>query len=194
MDPRENILNNIKVNQPEFQPLPNIWNLENPDEGSITEFETVLTAIGGRVNYIEGLDKVPSIINTDYKGRVINTIPELDRYYGNMCAQDYSHALADADVAIIKGHFAVSENGSVWVTDDLMGDRVLPFICQHLIIILDIKNIVATMHDAYSKIDRQNYGFGTFIAGPSKTADIEQSLVLGAHGPRGLLVLIVKNK
>jgi L-lactate dehydrogenase complex protein LldG len=36
-----------------------------------------------------------------------------------------------------------------------------------------------------------SYGFATFIAGPSKTADIEQSLVLGAHGPRSLIVFLI---
>lgn len=53
------------------------------------------------------------------------------------------------------------------------------------------------MHQAYERLaglgtnERTNYG--TFIAGPSKTADIEQSLVISAQGPRSLDVLIVKN-
>jgi L-lactate dehydrogenase complex protein LldG len=47
------------------------------------------------------------------------------------------------------------------------------------------------MHQAYERIGNQEYGFGTFIAGPSKTADIEQSLVLGAHGARGLTVFLM---
>jgi L-lactate dehydrogenase complex protein LldG len=47
------------------------------------------------------------------------------------------------------------------------------------------------MHQAYEQISSADYGFGVFLAGPSKTADIEQSLVLGAHGARGLVVFLV---
>ena len=71
-------------------------------------------------------------------------------------------------MAIISTHFAVAENGSVWVTEELIKERVLPFICQHLVAIVDSKNILPTMHDAYNKIGEADYGFGSFIAGPSK--------------------------
>lgn len=51
------------------------------------------------------------------------------------------------------------------------------------------------MHAAYDRIAALEaaaaYGFSTFIAGPSKTADIEQSLVLGAHGPISLTVFLL---
>ncbi|MNW08326.1 Lactate utilization protein C [compost metagenome] len=50
------------------------------------------------------------------------------------------------------------------------------------------------MHEAYQKIADSVYGFGTFIAGPSKTADIEQSLVLGAHGPKNMTVFILAGR
>ena len=85
----------------------------------------------------------------------------------------------------------VAENGSLWITEDLVKERVLPFICQHLVAIVSKRNIVASMHDAYDIIADRDYGFGTFIAGPSKTADIEQSLVLGAHGPRTMTVIMI---
>ena len=57
---------------------------------------------------------------------------------------------------------------------------------------LDKKDIVATMHHAYKKIDIEREGFGIFIAGPSKTADIEQSLVIGAHGARTATIYVVE--
>jgi L-lactate dehydrogenase complex protein LldG len=48
------------------------------------------------------------------------------------------------------------------------------------------------MHEAYQQIGEGNYGFGAFIGGPSKTADIEQALVMGAHGPISMTVFILK--
>ena len=64
-----------------------------------------------------------------------------------------------------------------------MGQRIIPYICQHLAVIVKAESIVPTLHEAYEMIGTGDYGFGGFIGGPSKTADIEQALVLGAHGP-----------
>ena len=72
-----------------------------------------------------------------------------------------------------------------------MGHRVLPFICQHLVIVIHQKDIVPAMHEAYELLSRKPYDYGCFIAGPSKTADIEQSLVIGAHGPRSMTVFVL---
>jgi len=66
----------------------------------------------------------------------------------------------------------------------------LPFITQHLIIRLQMKNLVANMHQAYGNLSYEGLGFGLFVAGPSKTADIEQSLVKGAQGARTTLIVL----
>ena len=72
-----------------------------------------------------------------------------------------------------------------------MGDRSTPFISQHLAVVIDKNDIVPTLHEAYDRINSLSYDFGIFIAGPSKTADIEQSLVLGAHGPKSMTVFLL---
>lgn len=104
---------------------------------------------------------------------------------------DDPHLLNNVDVALISAHFDVAENGSVWVTETILQERVLHFICQHLVAIIKVENINDIMHKAYNCIAGTKYGLGTFIAGPSKTGDIEHLLVLGAHGPRTMTVFIV---
>jgi L-lactate dehydrogenase complex protein LldG len=97
-------------------------------------------------------------------------------------------SLAEVEVLEIDGEFGVAENGAIWLSEDALPHRVAPFICQHLVI--NVSEIVPTMHAAYARLGEVKSGFGLFLAGPSKTADIEQSLVIGAHGARSLTVVI----
>jgi L-lactate dehydrogenase complex protein LldG len=115
-------------------------------------------------------------------------------------AVDDPHDLADVDVAILPGEFGVAENGAVWVTDRGVRWRAVYYICQHLVLVLPASQIVDNMHAAYARLQAAGQGpqsafaqpmFGAFISGPSKTADIEQALVIGAHGPRSLTVFLV---
>ena len=73
-----------------------------------------------------------------------------------------------------------------------MGQRIIPYICQHLAVVVRVDSLVPTLHEAYEIIGEGTYGFGGFIGGPSKTADIEQALVLGAHGPLSMAVFVLK--
>ncbi len=118
----------------------------------------------------------------------ITGIPSTDK---NEFEEKDGHDYDDVDLLIIPSGMAVAENGAVWITDSEIQVRVLPFITQHLLVVVNRKNIVATMHDAYNIIAAEQYGFATFIAGPSRTADIEQSLVLGAHGARAMTVFLM---
>ena len=93
-------------------------------------------------------------------------------------------------IALLAGQFAVAENGAIWLDNSTFPNRLIPFIAQRLIITLDSNQIVIDMHEAYSRLKLENIEFGVFISGPSKTADIEQSLVYGAHGAKSLLVII----
>ena len=97
-------------------------------------------------------------------------------------------SLAEVEVLEIDGEFGVAENGAIWLLEDALPHRVAPFICQHLVI--NVSVIVPTMHAAYERLGEVKSGFGLFLAGPSKTADIEQSLVIGAHGARSLTVVL----
>ncbi len=98
--------------------------------------------------------------------------------------------LNGTDVGIVEGDIAVAENGCVWVPQT-MKERVVCFVSENLIILVHRDKIVNNMHEAYRRIHMTEYGYGCFISGPSKTADIEQALVMGAQAARGVTVIIV---
>jgi Uncharacterized conserved protein len=193
MTSREEILAKIKTNQPGTRPLPADLTTVPGGMESITQFKTVLSAIGGAIVEVSNFEEIAQYIQQEFKAkkRLISTLPELASVTESGWENKDPHSYEDVDLAIIKAHFGVAENAALWVTEDLMQQRVVPFICQQLAVVVNKADIVATMHDAYSKIGDAEYGFGSFIAGPSKTADIEQSLVLGAHGPKSMTVFLL---
>ena len=194
MNSRDKIFAAVKASQPATTPLPDMHSFERNAAGSLDKFTTVLKTVGGSVYYVNSYAEVANILH-DINGegkKIISPLTELREFY-NEAILNSTHIsdLQDIDVFIIKGQFAVAENGAIWVTDKEMHQRVLPFITQHLAIIINAENVVPTMHEAYDQISKTSYGFGTFIAGPSKTADIEQSLVIGAHGPRSMTAFVM---
>jgi L-lactate dehydrogenase complex protein LldG len=101
------------------------------------------------------------------------------------------HALEGLGLAVIPGAFAVAENGAVFVSGAVLKPRAAFVVAEHLALVVASGDVVADMHDAYRRVSFPGADFGTFIAGPSKTADIEQALVIGAHGARSLTVFLV---
>lgn len=194
MSSKAEILKRIKQNQPDIvTALPDLTLLGSENFDTIETYKTVLKGIGGDPvevsNYQEILDYIKA--NYNLEKRLITTLPELSEIASLDWNNLEPHSLQDVELTVVKAHFGVAENSGLWVTDDILGQRVSPFIAQYLAIIVHKKDIVRTMQQAYDRIGNQEYGFGTFIAGPSKTADIEQSLVLGAHGARGLIVFLL---
>lgn len=193
MSSKGDILNKIKQNQPAFvTDLPDLNILGSEQFDRIETYKTVLKNIGGDAVEVHNYEDIIQYIKNNYnlEKRLITTIPELSGIAALDWTNDDPHSLQDVELNVIKAHFGVAENSALWVTDEVLGQRISPFIAQYLAVIVHKNDIVATMHQAYERIENQEYGFGTFIAGPSKTADIEQSLVLGAHGARGLIVFL----
>ena len=191
MSSRDKILNAIAANQPELVALPTIdINTVIRYEDNFRQFKTVLESIGGKVELIDDISVVNNLFDAEKSNGklIINTLNETDK----KVVQLTSFELEELEKVCVKGTLGVAENGSVWVYESQMVNRLLPFICQNLVIVINKSDIVPTMHHAYQKIDIAKEGFGVFIAGPSKTADIEQSLVIGAHGARTATVYVIE--
>ena len=194
MSSREKILATVLHNQPQLTPLPDISIFKVHNQDIVQKYIDTFIGIGGKIFSVESIDAVKILIpeNFDITKRIVTTLPELTDVAELYSPTADPHSFQDVELAIIKAHFSVAENGAVWLTEQVIGHRILPYICQHLAVIVSAASIISTMHDAYAQIGENEYGFGAFIGGPSKTADIEQALVMGAHGPITMTVFIIK--
>jgi L-lactate dehydrogenase complex protein LldG len=208
---REEILQSLRRNRPapaERPALDYSWTTY-PDP--LAKFSEVLELVGGQTIFAENVEHLnqqlavlPQVASAE---KIASSVSGVVAANLDVTAINSPHALADIDVAILPGEFAVAENAAVWVTDRQVPLRVLFFLCQHLVLVVPRGAIVDHMHAAYERIGRRSGEsdsqsatpssgfaepmFGAFISGPSKTADIEQCLVIGAHGPRSLVVCFI---
>ena len=191
MSSRDKILSAVKNSQPQLKDLPDISLLPVGNNSSTEKFIAALQTIGGHAKAVNNFEEIIESVKHQFAEakRIVSTFNELKPIAETYCNTDTIHQPENIDVAILSAHFGVAENGAVWLTEPLMCDRALPFICQHLVVIINASEIVPDMHAAYQRISSSDYGFAIFIAGPSKTADIEQSLVLGAHGPISMKIV-----
>jgi len=195
MNSREKILGAISINKPSLIELPviDIKSASSLSVDWVDEFIKTLESIGGKVIQLSSIDLIKlEIQEAKLRGEyIVNTLPVLGEVNNEINPTMEASLLESIDRAYIEGSIGVAENGSVWLYEHQIKNRLLPFICQHLVICLNINKIVPNMHEAYQQVDVAKEGYGVFLAGPSKTADIEQSLVIGAHGARSLLVYLI---
>lgn len=192
MNSKEQILNQLGAKKAgEIEPLPVI---DFPPQAiSIQQFKQSVTDVGGLVIDRAEISSWNEWLGEKF-GTQIKVYSESDAFPGNFILHSENRAktkeqLNSIDVAVILGKIGVVENGAIWVEN--VKHRAIPFITEHLILVLDRDDIVPTMHEAYEVLTKREIpGFGVFISGPSKTADIEQSLVYGAQGPKSLTIIL----
>jgi L-lactate dehydrogenase complex protein LldG len=186
MNAREQILKNIISNKPESRELPVTPSFK--DSATSEKFKQSLISIGGNVYETDDFNNCEQIIGnvfTDLKIIASNVV----KSSVSITYDTDKSILNSVELAVLQAQFGIAENGAIFISERNMMNRALPFITQHLVIILERKNILSNMHDAFNVISPAD-DYGVFIAGPSKTADIEQSLVIGAHGAKSLTVIL----
>ena len=162
-------------------------------EDTVAQFIKMTETVGGKVLEARKTDDLNQIIRNLYpEARVFaSNLPFINIAQKNPDTVSAADELNGTDVGIVQGTVGVAENACVWIPQT-MKEKAVCFISEYLVIVLDRQNIVDNMHQAYSLIKMDPaYNFGTFISGPSKTADIEQALVMGAQAARGVTVLIL---
>lgn len=191
MGNKDSILSNLRSNVRETYEKPDLSfkKLVFPDSVE-TFIHTATTAAGASVIEMHEGDDINELIRRAYpKAKTIaSNIPGIEANI-NPDKVKSPQDLDGTDVSVVIGTVACAENACVWVPQT-MKERAVCFICEYLVIIVDRKNIVSNMHEAYSQIEMPEMGFGSFISGPSKTADIEQALVYGAQSFCGVTIIL----
>jgi L-lactate dehydrogenase complex protein LldG len=190
---RASILAAIRNNKPDLVALPNInASLFDDDTDVVETFMMNLQLVGGKVIPLQQLNEVDEAIKKQYpNAKHIVSCSGASQLGTITISKDTSpHTLHTIDLAIINATLGVAENGAVWLSETDFIVRALPFITNDLVIILSKHTICRHMHEAYNRISERDKSFGLFLSGPSKTADIEQCLVIGAQGAVSVTVFL----
>lgn len=197
MNSRERILSQIKENKPEILEMPKIdAQIFVEDIDQLAEFKKKVEIVGGNVFRATSNEDIIDQVKNLYPDTKLNysVLENTDTFNTiDLSELQKPHDLDDLDVFVLKGTFGVAENGAVWVSDKQIPVRVLPFITKHLILVINKNDVVPYLHQGYEQLKEADNDFGVLLSGPSKTADIEQSLVIGAQGALSLSVFLIAN-
>lgn len=192
---KQSVLDNIRRYTSVREPKPDVSafrGIEYLDK--VEQFKSIFAAVGGEViDLAEGQD-LGELIRQLYPEarRIISDLDLGDLPHQTLLEAGDALSMNGTDLCVLTTPLGVCENGYCWVEQQAEW-RAQLFIAENLLFILDRDSLVHNMHEAarvISSWDMAASPFGGFIAGPSKTADIEQSLVMGAHGARGVKVLL----
>ena len=189
---KDDLFSKIRANQHVCFDMPDIAKMTATIfDDPLKQFCEMSKTVGGSIVILNENDDINEVIRNLHPEakRIASNLDFITIANVNPDTIESANDLNGTDVGIIEGLFGVAENGCVWVPQT-MKERAVCFISEYLVIILDRQNIVNNMHEAYKRISFNDYGYGCFISGPSKTADIAQALVMGAQAARGVTVII----
>lgn len=177
-------------------------NLQPAVEGDLAErFVARLTAVSGIVTRLASLDAVPDAVAAHLEKfslpdeLVMAPDPALDAIpWPNTIGirRDRSHG---DDLVSLTGAFAgIAETGTLMLLSGPHGPTTLNFLPDDHLVVLRESALVRHPEDAWTRLRDEHDGMPrtvNLVTGPSKTADVEQVIQEGAHGPRRLHVLLV---
>ena len=193
MSNKEDILKKYRANVRQKYDMPDLSDIKAityPEP--IVQFVKMSESVGGQVIEVDEGRDVKTLSRELYPDakEIASNLPEITIATRNPDTVGRARDLNGTDVGVIRGMFGVAENGCIWIPQQ-MKEKAVCFISENLVILLPKKEIVNNMHEAYRRIEFNDYGYGTFISGPSKTADIAQVLVMGAQAARSVTVLLM---
>ena len=195
MSNKEDILKRYRANVREKFDMPDLSDIKAiTSSDPLVQYITMTENVGGHVIEVKEGQDINQLIKDLYPDakEIASNLPEITIATRNPDTVGRARDLNGTDVGVIRGQFGVAENACVWIPQT-MKEKAVCFISENLVILLPKSQIVNNMHEAYKRIefDKTYDGYGTFISGPSKTADIAQVLVMGAQAARSATILLL---
>ncbi|HEU4728288.1 MAG TPA: LUD domain-containing protein [Kofleriaceae bacterium] len=195
MASRDDILAALRRNAPPPAELPDLAGLGARFADPLAQLAQAVSGVGGACVRVADLAAahaaVTGLPQAAGARQIVSLVPGVGTPTLDLAAIADPHALEALDLAILPGRLAVAENAAVWVDGSALPHRAVFVITNHLVLVVHAADVVHHMHEAYERLAGRPPGYGLFISGPSKTADIEQVLVIGAQGARTCTVIIV---
>ena len=193
MSNKEDILKKYRANIQETFDMPDLSDIRAityPDP--LVQFIKMSESVGAHVMQVKEDQDINQLVKEVYPDAVeiASNLPEVTIATRNPDTVSRARDLNGTDVGIIRGKFGVAENGCIWIPQQ-MKEKAVCFISENLVILLPKSQIVNNMHEAYRRLEFNDFGYGTFISGPSKTADIAQVLVMGAQAARSVTIFLM---
>jgi len=198
---RQQILESLRRERPPAERLPELRGMWHRYADRSRQFADAVESVGGACRFVPDLDAIEPLAKEQIVasgadiGRCASAVPGLRVGRAALASDSPLADLERMDWVFAPGRFAVAENGAVWIDGGDLPCRAALFLCRHLALVVRADEIVHNMHEAYDRLTwngaRGGSEFGLFLSGPSKTADIEQSLVIGAQGAKTLCVFVL---
>lgn len=199
MSSKNEILERLRKNVRETYAMPDLTFQKTEYADPVAEYikQTTTTAAAKLIEVKAG-DDLNQLIQQAYpEAKVIASVVPGVKATINPDEVAEAQELDKVDVTVLEGGVACAENACVWIPMN-MKQKACMFTAVSLVVIVSRKNTVSNMHQAYKFLEdmgydnTSKYGFGTFMSGASKTADIEQTLVYGAQAATSMTVLLTE--
>ncbi|MEA3336790.1 MAG: lactate utilization protein [Chloroflexota bacterium] len=206
MTDRDEILNRLKAQERDATHPP-AWRSRRHFDDLAERFSTSLTASGGQVHRAGSLDAAlaqldallpelaarqvavnhePPFDQLDLPGRW----PNVDLYLAGQSGGDLTLFCASADVGLSGASAALAETGTIVLHNGPGSSRLVTLLPPIHIALVATSQLTTDIFTWTAARDGQIPASLTLVSGPSKTADIEQVLAIGVHGPKRLIVFL----
>lgn len=155
-----------------------------------------LEAAGATLERLDDRDAVPAAVQRRVATLAIDgavaVAPALARLpWPDDMALDIGTTDGVARLAVSQAHAGIAETGSLVMLSGPATPTLLNFLPEHQVVVLEAGSVLRHLDEALLLLDASLPRALNLVTGPSRTADVEQTLQLGAHGPRSLHVLLL---